>query len=116
MFPPTDTFNSLLGPQIVVVAAIRDADYGGVAVDSIVLSPECRLSSGETKHHGRSKYVAPYCTSGGVSVSGGSVCAVNDSFIAKLPEPPGEPCTQPDKMCDFNPDCGDGQDEAKCGE
>uniref|UniRef100_A0A3Q2PL13 MAM domain-containing protein n=1 Tax=Fundulus heteroclitus TaxID=8078 RepID=A0A3Q2PL13_FUNHE len=32
--------------QILIMAAIRDFDYGGIAVDSIVLSPECRLSSG----------------------------------------------------------------------
>lgn len=32
--------------QILIMAAIRDFDYGGIAVDSIVLSPECRMSSG----------------------------------------------------------------------
>ncbi|KAM3874405.1 apical endosomal glycoprotein [Diretmus argenteus] len=31
---------------IVVMAAIRDFAYGGIAVDSITLSPECRLSEG----------------------------------------------------------------------
>ncbi|XP_071322450.1 apical endosomal glycoprotein [Trachinotus anak] len=31
--------------QIVIMAAIRDFTYGGIAVDSIMLSPECRLSS-----------------------------------------------------------------------
>ncbi|XP_068585715.1 apical endosomal glycoprotein isoform X1 [Cebidichthys violaceus] len=31
--------------QIVIMAAVRDFAYGGIAVDSIVLSPECRLSS-----------------------------------------------------------------------
>uniref|UniRef100_A0A8C3A127 MAM domain-containing protein n=1 Tax=Cyclopterus lumpus TaxID=8103 RepID=A0A8C3A127_CYCLU len=31
--------------QIVIVAAVRDFAYGGIAIDSIVLSPECRLSS-----------------------------------------------------------------------
>lgn len=38
----------VLSNQIVIMAAIRDAAYGGIAVDSIVLSPECRVSSGET--------------------------------------------------------------------
>ncbi|KAM3600027.1 uncharacterized protein V6R79_015952 [Siganus canaliculatus] len=31
--------------QILIVAAIRDFEYGGIAIDSIVLSPECRLSN-----------------------------------------------------------------------
>ncbi|XP_042365818.1 apical endosomal glycoprotein [Plectropomus leopardus] len=31
--------------QILIMAAIRDFHYGGIAVDSILLSPECRLSS-----------------------------------------------------------------------
>ncbi|XP_031133327.1 apical endosomal glycoprotein isoform X1 [Sander lucioperca] len=31
--------------QIVIMAAVRDFAYGGIAVDSIVLSPECHLSS-----------------------------------------------------------------------
>ncbi|XP_070781146.1 apical endosomal glycoprotein [Enoplosus armatus] len=31
--------------QILIMAAVRDFAYGGIAVDSIVLSPECRLSS-----------------------------------------------------------------------
>ncbi|XP_073334470.1 apical endosomal glycoprotein [Pagrus major] len=30
--------------QIVIMAAIRDFAYGGIAIDSIVLSPECSLS------------------------------------------------------------------------
>uniref|UniRef100_UPI0037E80A4D apical endosomal glycoprotein n=1 Tax=Semicossyphus pulcher TaxID=241346 RepID=UPI0037E80A4D len=30
--------------QILIMAAIRDFAYGGIAVDSIVLSPECRIS------------------------------------------------------------------------
>ncbi len=32
--------------QILFVAAIRDQAYGGIAIDDIVLSPECRLSNG----------------------------------------------------------------------
>lgn len=28
------------------MAAIRDSAYGGIAIDSIVLSPECRPSTG----------------------------------------------------------------------
>nr|XP_046231633.1 apical endosomal glycoprotein [Scatophagus argus] len=71
--------------QIVIMAAIRDFAYGGIAVDSIVLSPECRLSS------------------------------VNDTW-AKFPKPPKQPCTVPDQMCDFQRDCADEEDEAKCGD
>ncbi len=32
--------------QILFVAAIRDYAYGGIAIDDIVLSPECRVSNG----------------------------------------------------------------------
>lgn len=32
--------------QILFVAAIRDYAYGGIAIDDIVLSPECVLSNG----------------------------------------------------------------------
>ncbi|KAM7393213.1 hypothetical protein PAMA_008047 [Pampus argenteus] len=71
--------------QIVIMAAIRDFAYGGIAIDSIVLSPECRLSS------------------------------ANYSF-ANFPKPPGHDCTEPDKMCDFHPDCSPADDEAKCGD
>ncbi|XP_070706487.1 apical endosomal glycoprotein [Pempheris klunzingeri] len=71
--------------QILVMAAIRDFSYGGIAVDSIVLSPECRLSS------------------------------VNNSF-AIIPKPPKDPCTKPDKMCDFHFDCAKDEDEAMCGD
>lgn len=31
--------------QILFVAAIRDQEYGGIAIDDIVLSPECRLTN-----------------------------------------------------------------------
>lgn len=31
--------------QIIFMAAIRDFEYGGIGIDSIVLSPECRISS-----------------------------------------------------------------------
>lgn len=37
------------------MAAIRDSEYGGIGVDSIVLSPQCRLSAGETVPHAGSK-------------------------------------------------------------
>ncbi|XP_068609348.1 apical endosomal glycoprotein [Brachionichthys hirsutus] len=71
--------------QIVIMAAIRDFAFGGVAVDSIVLSPECRVASG-------------------------------NATWAKFPDPPKDPCTEPDKMCDFHADCKDADDEAKCGD
>ncbi|MED6250297.1 hypothetical protein ATANTOWER_028770 [Ataeniobius toweri] len=72
--------------QILIMAAIRDFDYGGIAVDSIVLSPECRLSS-------------------------------ENSTLEKLPNPPKHPCIDdPEKMCDFHPDCADAEDETQCGD
>ena len=36
--------------------------------------------------------------------------------MAEFPPPPKDPCTVPDKMCDFQPDCEGQEDEAKCGE
>ncbi|KAE8284847.1 Apical endosomal glycoprotein MAM domain-containing protein 4 Precursor [Larimichthys crocea] len=71
--------------QIIIMAAIRDFSYGGIAVDNIVLSPECRPSSG-------------------------------NSTLEKFPKPPKHPCTEPDKICDFTPDCEKEEDEAKCGD
>ncbi|XP_036973964.1 apical endosomal glycoprotein isoform X1 [Acanthopagrus latus] len=71
--------------QIVIMAAIRDLAYGGIAIDSIVLSPECRPST------------ANYT-------------------LAEFPKSPKEPCTEPDKMCNFYGDCPDAEDETKCGD
>ncbi|XP_029301211.1 apical endosomal glycoprotein [Cottoperca gobio] len=71
--------------QIIIMAAIRKFAYGGIAVDSIVLSPECRLSSA-------------------------------NSTLEKFPKSPKDPCTEPDKMCDFRPDCAKEEDESKCGD
>lgn len=34
---------------------------------------------------------------------------------SKFPKPPESPCTEPDKICDFKPDCQNKEDEAKCG-
>ncbi|XP_041825093.1 apical endosomal glycoprotein [Melanotaenia boesemani] len=71
--------------QILIMAAIRDFEYGGIAVDSIILSPGCRLSN------------------------------VNNS-MEEIPKPPKNPCTDPDKMCDFHVDCAEAEDENKCGD
>ncbi|XP_053504858.1 apical endosomal glycoprotein [Ictalurus furcatus] len=71
--------------QILFVAAIRDQPYGGIAVDDITLSPECRLS--------------------------------NESVLPEsIPKPPKKPCTEATKICDFNRDCAEGEDEAQCGD
>ncbi|XP_034565719.1 apical endosomal glycoprotein [Notolabrus celidotus] len=72
--------------QILIMAAIRDFTYGGIAVDSIVLSPECRVS------------------------------AENNTWVDEFPKPPKDPCAMPDLMCDFHPDCEGAADEAKCGD
>ncbi|XP_029025618.1 apical endosomal glycoprotein isoform X2 [Betta splendens] len=71
--------------QIIIMAAIRDFTYGGIAIDNIMLSPECRPSS------------------------------ANASF-PNFPKPPKHPCTEPDRLCDFNPDCANADDESKCGD
>ncbi|XP_019735215.1 apical endosomal glycoprotein isoform X2 [Hippocampus comes] len=71
--------------QILIMAAVRELAYGGVAVDNIVLSPECRRS--------------------------------NDSmWLEKFPKSPKDPCTVPEKMCDFESDCEGAEDEAACGD
>lgn len=33
-----------------------------------------------------------------------------------IPKPPKKPCTEATKICDFNKDCAEGEDEAQCGE
>ncbi|XP_058472794.1 apical endosomal glycoprotein [Solea solea] len=71
--------------QILLMAAIRNFTYGGIAIDSIMLSPGCRVSS------------------------------ENHTF-ANIPKSPKDPCTEPDKMCDFKQDCPKAEDEAKCGD
>ncbi|XP_072518488.1 apical endosomal glycoprotein [Salminus brasiliensis] len=71
--------------QILFVAAIRDQAYGGIAVDDLTLSPECRLS--------------------------------NDSMpTPSFPKPPSHPCAEASKICDFQKDCTDGEDESQCGD
>ncbi|XP_074472870.1 apical endosomal glycoprotein [Sebastes fasciatus] len=72
--------------QIVMMAAIRDFAYGGIAVDSIVLSPECRLSP------------------------------ANDTWATFPKPPKHPCTDEPDKMCDFQFDCKGAEDEAKCGD
>lgn len=42
------TANLAVSFQIVIMAAIRDSSYGGIAIDSIRLSPDCRKASGNT--------------------------------------------------------------------
>ncbi|XP_068430298.1 apical endosomal glycoprotein [Clinocottus analis] len=72
--------------QIVFMAAVRDFAYGGICIDSIVLSPECRLSSD------------------------------NGTWAEIIPKPPQNPCAKPDKLCDFHRDCAGAEDEDKCGD
>ncbi|KAF5896237.1 apical endosomal glycoprotein, partial [Clarias magur] len=71
--------------QILFVAAIRDQAYGGIAVDDITLSPDCRLSNGS---------VPP----------------------EYFPKPPKKPCAEASKICDFNLDCTNRDDEVQCGD
>nr|XP_057920717.1 apical endosomal glycoprotein isoform X2 [Doryrhamphus excisus] len=71
--------------QILIMAAVRDLAFGGIAVDDILLSSECRPS--------------------------------NESVtLEKIPKSPKDPCTEPEMMCDFHPDCEGAEDEAQCGD
>ena len=96
------------------MAAIRDFAYGGIAVDSIVLSPECRHSTGH--------YLIVFC----IFNTSTSTVKTNklpshipfftgNSSLEGFPKPPKNPCAEPDKMCDFHSDCAKAEDEAKCG-
>ncbi|KAJ0057766.1 hypothetical protein NL108_017681, partial [Boleophthalmus pectinirostris] len=49
--------------QILIMAALRDFEYGGIGVDSIVLSPECQLSSANGSWANIPKPPAHPCTS-----------------------------------------------------
>ncbi|KAK7131349.1 hypothetical protein R3I94_016476 [Phoxinus phoxinus] len=72
--------------QILFVAAIRDHAYGGIAIDDIVLSPECILSNESMPWPAFPKPPAKPC--------------IEDSL----------------KICDFQKDCPAGEDEAQCGD
>ncbi|KAK0130650.1 Apical endosomal glycoprotein [Merluccius polli] len=72
--------------KLLVMAAIRDAEYGGIGVDSLRLSPECRRSTGN----------------------------VTLEEFPNPPEDPCTPDSS--KMCDFEADCKDAADEAECGD
>ncbi|KAJ3605045.1 hypothetical protein NHX12_027096, partial [Muraenolepis orangiensis] len=71
---------------ILVVAAIRDAEYGGVGLDSLRLSPGCLRAPGN----------------------------MSAEAFPSPPEKPCTPDTS--KMCDFVADCSGAKDEAKCGD
>ncbi|XP_050949827.1 apical endosomal glycoprotein [Labeo rohita] len=72
--------------QILFVPAIRDQAYGGIAIDDIVLSPECRLSNESMPDPEYPRPPPHPCT--------------NDDL----------------KICDFKEDCSAGEDEAQCGD
>nr|XP_015798985.2 apical endosomal glycoprotein [Nothobranchius furzeri] len=72
--------------QILIMAAIRDFEYGGIAVDSIVLSPGCQNSSD------------------------------NNTLEAFPRPPKHPCTDDPNQMCDFHADCAGGEDEARCGD
>ncbi|XP_041916019.1 apical endosomal glycoprotein [Alosa sapidissima] len=72
--------------QILFVGAIRDREYGGIGVDSIMLSPGCR----------RSNDTAP-------------------KPVFPKP-PPNPCTSKLELFCDFQPDCPGNEDEAQCGD
>lgn len=107
------------------MAAIRDSAYGGIAIDSIVLSPECRPSTGNPfsgllTHHITSHLICREWE----SMPSVGWCIFNLTFsswtanytLAEFPKSPKEPCTEPNKMCNFHGDCPNAEDETKCGE
>ncbi|TRY88578.1 hypothetical protein DNTS_034551 [Danionella cerebrum] len=72
--------------QILFVAALRDQAYGGIAIDDIILSPECVPSEEDMPEPGFPKPPAHSC--------------IEDLL----------------KICDFHEDCANGEDEARCGD
>uniref|UniRef100_H3CHH6 MAM domain-containing protein n=1 Tax=Tetraodon nigroviridis TaxID=99883 RepID=H3CHH6_TETNG len=88
--------------HILIMAAIRDFAYGGVAIDSIRLSPDCRKSSVYHPSSCSTLFFFP-------------PSQLANAPLSKFPRPPKDPCTEADKMCDFTPDCQQEEDEAKCG-
>lgn len=101
------------------MAAIRDFAYGGIAIDSIVLSPECRPSSGNFNCFilnivNQHKQII-LCATVTLCIIFSSTSTANKSRPI-FPKPPKHLCTEPDRICDFNPDCAEAEDESKCGE
>lgn len=72
--------------QILFVGAVRDQEYGGMAIDSIMLSPGCQRSNG-TRH--------------------------TPSFPKPPPDPCTDKL---ELFCNFYPDCPGEEDEAQCGD
>ncbi|KAL2099479.1 hypothetical protein ACEWY4_003873 [Coilia grayii] len=72
--------------QILFVAAIRDREYGGIAIDNIMLSPGCRRSDGKPPKPSWPKPPSHPCTD------------------------------QLELYCDFHKDCSRAEDEAQCGD
>ncbi|KAI4877721.1 hypothetical protein NFI96_021978, partial [Prochilodus magdalenae] len=151
--------------QILFVAAIRDQAYGGIAVDDITLSPECRLTNvnfvNTVDFNSGTLLVAVKCimlptytvpsgskapsqvlmgclyktlppevplfSSGKTRAEDMSIEAVDHTAFQgdsaesmpkpSFPKPPKHPCTpEASKICDFQSDCKDGEDEAQCGD
>ncbi|XP_063067115.1 apical endosomal glycoprotein [Engraulis encrasicolus] len=72
--------------QILFVAAIRDQEYGGVAIDNIMLSPGCQKSNGKPPIPSWPKPPGHPCTD------------------------------QLELYCNFHADCSEAEDEAQCGD
>lgn len=110
------------------MAAVRNFAYGGIAVDSIALSPGCRLSSGKPLNSLSFVwfFFKEKCSTS-AKIESRSLCCDTSTISHSLlenagngtwpsfPKPPKKPCAEPDKMCDFHGDCAGGEDEDKCG-
>ncbi|MBN3299346.1 AEGP protein, partial [Amia calva] len=80
--------------QIIVMTSLREGQYGGVAVDDLILSPGCRNSQVQNTIS-----THPSSTSCG---EGQFQCASSECVAHTL-------------VCDFKEHCRDGSDEAQCG-
>lgn len=79
-------------------------------MDSVLLSPECHLSSG-TFSWERGWFLPQKTTDDNVTRS-----LTGNRSWATFPKPPPDPCAPPDQICDFSPNCAGAQDEDRCGE
>ncbi|XP_035827621.1 MAM and LDL-receptor class A domain-containing protein 1-like [Aplysia californica] len=82
--------------QILIEATVGSAYSGDIAVDDISLTPSCKLSSNALPT------AAPMPATTTRKPGSNFVCG------------DGQPIAQT-LVCDFNPDCKDGSDEANCG-
>ncbi|XP_028829845.1 apical endosomal glycoprotein [Denticeps clupeoides] len=72
--------------QILFVGAVRDGAYGGIGIDSIIMSPGCRFSNETAPKPAHPEPPSHPCTD------------------------------ETELLCDFHPDCSGAEDEGACGD